>query len=240
VHGGCYDVRVYVPDNFSDNPAALYFTNDAFFGPFYPQVNENSFTNQFVWIGAFTANSDGTLPVDLFNNGPANDFVAADAVAFVYNPTCQAENGATSRTGLPYSTTNLGPGSGPTNFTTSGNWNSYIGYGYADHQLYAADNSGATATWTFYGTANACYTVTAYIPIQGYANNTQATYSFNTQAGVTGTSINQNVSNGWTQFAGNPKIRTGSNGQVIVTLTSTGPAGEYTAADAINFVATAC
>jgi len=42
-------------------------------------------------------------------------------------------------------------------------------------------------------------------------------------------------SNGWTQFQGNPKITTGSNGQITVSLNDTGPVGTYTAADAISF-----
>lgn len=97
----------------------------------------------------------------------------------------------------------------------------------------------STATWTFFGAANACYTASAYIP-NNYANNPNASYTFDTQVGVIGTQINQNTSTGWTPFQGNPKIPTGSNGEIIVKLNDTGPVGTYTAADAISFIQTSC
>ncbi len=240
---GCYDVSLYVPDYYSDNPGALYFSNDAYYGVFYPQIDENAYTNQFAWTGTFQANSDGTLPVELFNEGPSGDYVAADAIAYVLNPHCMTENGAANAFGSAYTSSIIGPGSGPPDFSTTSDWYSQIGHGYANHQLWTYTNGAtpvSTATWTFYGTANACYTASAYIPINSYANNPNASYTFNTQAGVVHTQINQAVSNGWTQFQGNPKITTGSNGQITVSLNDTGPVGTYTAADAISFNQTSC
>ncbi len=55
-----------------------------------------------------------------------------------------------------------------------------------------------------------------------------------------GTGVNQNTANGWTAFQGSPKIPTGSDGKVIVTLTDSGNSGAYTAADAISFTRTTC
>jgi hypothetical protein len=206
--GLCYDVSVYVPDTDSDNPGTLYYSNDQAYGIFYPLVNENAFTNQFAPLGTFMSNSDGTLPVDIFNDGPSGEYVAADAVAFVWNPTCAAEWGGASTFGSKYTSTILGPGSGPPEFSTSGNWYYDLDHGYANHQLYTTDGSGASATWTFYGSANACYTAKAYIP-NWDASNTTASYS--------------------------PRFTTGSNGTITVKLASTGSSGGYTAADAISF-----
>lgn len=232
--GLCYDVSVYVPNTDSDNPGTLYYSNDQAYGIFYPQVNENAFTNQFAPLGTFISNSDGTLPIDIFNDGPSGDYVAADAVAFVWNPTCSAEWGGAAAFGSKYGSAILGPGSGPPEFSTSGNWYYDLDHGYANHQLYTADGSGAAATWTFYGSANACYTAKAYIP-NWDADNTTASYTFTTQNGTTGTTINQNTSTGWTSFSGNPRFTTGSNGTITVKLASTGSSGGYTAADAISF-----
>ncbi|HEV2373045.1 MAG TPA: CHAP domain-containing protein [Streptosporangiaceae bacterium] len=239
---GCYDISLYVPDNYSDNPGALYFTNDTNYGVFYPQVDENAYTNQFAWIGTFQAYGDGTLPAELFNTGPKNDYVAADAIAYVLNPHCMAENGGTNAFGSAYTSSVIGPGSGPPGFTTTSDWYLQAGHGYANHELWTHTNGAtpvSTATWLFYGTANACYTASAYIP-NNYADNPSAAYTISTQAGSTATSINQANSTGWTQFQGNPKITTGSNGQVTVALNDTGPTGTYTAADAISFIRTGC
>jgi len=239
---GCYDVSLYVPDNFSDNPGALYFTNDSSYGVFYPQIDENGYTNQFAWIGTFQAYGDGTLPAELFNEGPSGDYVAADAIAYVLNPHCLAENGGANAFGSTYTSSIIGPGSGPPGFTTTNDWYLQAGHGYANHELWTHTNGStpvSTATWTFYGTANACYTASAYIP-NNYANNASAAYTISTQTGSIGTSINQANSTGWTQFPGNPKITTGGNGQVTVTLNDTGPTGTYTAADAISFIQTGC
>lgn len=237
VPNACYDVSVYVPDNYSDNAAASYWTNDAYYGPFFEQVDENSYTNQFAGIGTFEANSDGTLPLELFNSGGANLFVAADAAAFVLNPNCQTQNGGTSTFGQPLSGSIIGPGSGSANFSTTGDWSYYLGFGWANHQLYSADNAGATATWTFTGTPGTCYDVDAYIPIEGYADNTSAGYlvSSNVVGGLA--VIDQSQANGWTNLS---RLAAGSDGKITVQLTDNGDSGGYTAADEIRFTPASC
>jgi hypothetical protein len=234
---GCYDISLYVPDNYSDNPAASYWSNDAYYGPFYEQVNENNYTLQFANIGTFQAYSDGTLPLELFNSGGTGLYVAADAAAFVLNPRCAAENGASNPFGSLPSSSIIGPGSAPSAFSTTGNWAYQLGHGYDNHELYTtATGNGTAATWAFHGAANTCYTAQAFIP-NNYANDTAATYTFDTQVGVIGTQINQNVSTGWTSFQGNPRIPTGSDGTIVVRLTGS---NGYTAADAISFTPSGC
>jgi hypothetical protein len=235
----CYDVSLYVPDNHSNNPAATYNTGDAVYGGnFWPLINENAFTNQFAGIGTFRTDGSGYLPVSLQNNGPSGDFVAADAAAFALNPICLPQNGGSSTFGTPMGSGVLGPGSPTTNFTTTGNWYSFLGFGLANHQLYAPDGTPGTARWTFNGTGGACYSLRAYVPIQGYANNTSAQYSVGTSL-ITGfPTVNQAVTNGWTSLTG--YIRTGSDGVVTVTLTPAGNPGAFTAADAISFTRVTC
>ncbi len=240
---GCYDVSLYVPDNYSDDPGASYWSNDAYYGPFYPQIDDNAYTNQFAWIGTFQAYSDGTLPVELFNSGPSGEFVAADAIAYVFNPSCLPENGAANAFGSTYSPTIIGPGSSSSTFSTAGDWYYQIGHGYANHELWTHTDGAtavSTATWTFAGNANSCYTARAYVP-NNYANNTSAAYTLRTATGAVTTSIDQATSTGWTVFQNNPKLTTGGDGKITVTLNDTGPStATYTAADAISFTQTGC
>lgn len=229
----CYDVSLYVPDNYSDNPAATYNTDDVYYGGnFWPTVDENIFTNQFAGIGTLESGSGGYLPVALENNGPSGDYVAADAAAFVLNPNCAAQNNGTSTFGQPTSDGIIGPGSPAVNFTTTGNWHTYLGFGWNNHQLYSPDNAGATATWTFNGTPGACYNVDAYIPVMGYADNTSAGYvvSSNVVGGLA--TVNQNTTGGWTGLS---RLNAGSDGKITVKLTDNGNSGGYTGADAIRF-----
>jgi surface antigen len=229
----CYDVSLYVPDNFSDNPAATYNTGDAYYGGnFWPTVDENIFTNQFAGIGTLESGSGGYLPVSLQNSGPSGDYVAADAAAFVLNPNCVPQNNGTSAFGQPMSGGIIGPGSPAVNFATTGNWHSYLGFGWANHQLYSPDNAGATATWTFNGTAGHCYNVDAYIPIMGYADNTSAGYVVSNNLGGGLATVNQNITSGWTGLS---RLNAGSDGKITVKLTDNGNSGAYTGADAIRF-----
>jgi surface antigen len=229
---GCYDISLYVPDNFSDHPAASYWSNDSYYGAYYEQVNENNYTNQFAGIGTFQAYGDGTLPLELFNSGPSGDYVAADAAAFVLNPHCMAENGGINAFGSVPTSTNIGPGSTPSTFSTSGNWRYQLGHGYGNHELYTTDGSGATAKWTYNGTPNTCYTVEAYIP-NNYANNQTVTYGLGSSL-VTGFPVvDQAGTTGWTRLG---TILTGSNGVVTVTISAAGTSGAYTAADEMTFI----
>ncbi|HEX5497482.1 MAG TPA: CHAP domain-containing protein [Mycobacteriales bacterium] len=233
---GCYDVSVYVPDNFSDNPAASYWSNDSYYGPFTEQVNETAYTNGFAGIGTLQAWSDGTLPVELFDDGPAGDYVAADAVAFVLNPHCTAQNGGANAFGSLPSDSLLGPGSPTTRFSTTGTWYYRLGHGFSDHELYTTDGSGATATWTFTGAANSCYSVDAYVP-DNFANNLDALYQVSSSVVGGGGTVDQSDTTGWTPLA---TLGTGPDGRITVTLDATGDPGRYTAADGVSFTPTEC
>jgi len=237
----CYEVSAYVPDNFSDNDAARYQVIDSYYGTFWPQVNENAFTNQFVPLGGFFSTSSGQISVTLTNMGPGGQYVAADAVAFTPDPLCEGPVG--SGLGPVYPSGVIGPGSSPANFTTTSPWYSQLGHGYAYHELWTHDNGGtadSTATWTFQGSASTCYAVSAFIP-DNFANNPQAHYSVGTSLEGFGTTYDQE---GYTDaFMPLGAVTTGGNGVITVTLNDVGPTADssgnplYTAADAMEFVA---
>jgi surface antigen len=234
IPGACYEISAYVPDNYSDNNAARYQVQDQNYTSFWPQIEENSFTNQFASLGIFKAWGNGTLPVTLTSIGPSGQYVAADEVAYTLDPGCAG-------LGPPYNPRGqnsviVGPGSGPSSFSTTDVWYSGIGHGYSDHQLWTHTNGAtpvSTATWQASPlAAGTCYHVDVYVPINYYANNPQASYTLDTEVGVIGLQLNQATSNGWTHLA---DINTGAGTGAIVTLNDTGPAGTYTAADAIRF-----
>jgi hypothetical protein len=241
VPNSCYEVSAYVPDNDSDNNAARYQVLDSYYGTFWPQVNENAFTNQFAPLGGFIATSSGQLSVTLTNIGPGSQYVAADAVAFTLDPLCEGPVG--SGLGPVYPSDVIGPGSSPANFTTTSPWYTQLGHGYAYHELWTHDNGStadSTATWTFAGRASTCYAVAAYIP-DNLANNPQAHYAVGTSLEGFGTTYDQE---GYTDdFMPLGAVTTGSNGVITVTLSDVGPTTDssgnplYTAADAMEFVA---
>ena len=133
----------------------------------------------------------------------------------------------------------VGPGDYTQNFTATGNWNANLDHGYAAHALYAADGNGASATWTFFGTVNACYTAQVYVP-DAQATNTSALYTYTTTVGTWSGTVNQNITSGWTTPSGNAKIRIGSSGTIVTTLNATGNSGGITGADAILFTQVTC
>lgn len=237
----CYSVAAYVPDNYSDNDAARYEVIDGYYGTFWPQVNENAFTNQFAPMGGFFSTSSGGMSVTLTNMGPSGQYVAADAVAFTPDPLCEGPTG--SGLGQVYPANVIGPGSSPANFVTTNPWYLQLGHGYVNHELWTYDNGSAadsTATWTFAGSANTCYSVAAYVP-DNYADNPQAHYAVGTSAG--GVALTMDQQSYTNQFAWLASVRTGSDGVVTVHLTDQGPAADssgnplYTAADAMQFTA---
>jgi len=236
--GTCYEVQAYVPDNYSDNNAAIYHVTDTFFGNLYPQVNENAFTSQFTDLGGFATSSSGSLPVTLQSNGPAGGYVAADALAFTPDPGC---NGATgSGLGVPYATDQIGPGSPPLDFFTLSPWYTQMGHGLTGHELWTHDNGStadSTARWNEWGTASACYNIQAFIP-DNYANNPTAHYTVSTDNGVTNVTLNQAKLTGWSTLA--THIQAGSDGIITIILDDTGPAGDYTAADAMQIDPVSC
>jgi surface antigen len=81
----CYTVSVYVPDNYSDNPAATYYVWSNTVNPFRPSVhyvNENNYTNAWATLGNIITFSDGSVTVELTDQGTPGEYVAADAVRF--------------------------------------------------------------------------------------------------------------------------------------------------------------
>lgn len=246
----CYEVEAYVPDNFSDNNAAIYHVTDSYFGGFYPQVNENSFTSQFASLGGFKSGSNGTLPVTLQANGPPGQYVAADALAYAPDPACDgpayAGPGTVSGLGNWYLGTQMGPGSAPANFWTANAWFTRLGHGLAYHELWTYDNGStadSTARWNLYGNASSCYNIQAFIP-NNFADNPSAHYTVATDNGQTVVNLNQAALTGWSSLT--THVKTGSDGIITVVLDDTGPATDssgnplYTAADAMEFDPTTC
>lgn len=83
----CYRIDAFVPDNYSDNPAATYTVTTA--GLSSPaQVNENAFTNDWAELGVYRTGSTGTLTVRLDNRGSSGLYVAADAMRFWRQSAC--------------------------------------------------------------------------------------------------------------------------------------------------------
>lgn len=233
----CYEISAYVPDNYSDNPGAKYQVQDARFGNFYPQVDENPLTNQFTSLGIFKSTGNGTLWVELGNEGPSGLYVAADALAFVVDPGCAGLPGRAA----PAGATLVGLNDNSAWFSTKGDWNSGIGHGFYNHDLWipttGSGTASSTATWNAFLSPHACYNVSAWIPAGYYANNTQAAYQVMTWNGSNGAggpfgTVNQNnVGDAWA-YIGQVTTQTG---EVTVTLGNTGNSGSYTAADELEF-----
>ncbi|MCW2931023.1 MAG: hypothetical protein JWM19_1985, partial [Actinomycetia bacterium] len=233
----CYEISAYVPDNYSDTPAARYQVQDAHYGNFYPQVDENGFTSQFASLGIFRSTGSGTLWVELGNEAPAGLYVAADALAFVVDPGCA---GLPSRA-TPAGATLVGLNDNSAWFSTTGNWNSGIGHGFFNHDLWipttTSGTPSSTATWNAFLKANACYNVSAWIPNNYHADNTQASYQVMTWNGANGAggpfgTVNQNsYGDAWAPIG---RVTT-QTGEVSVTLGNTGNSSSYTAADELAF-----
>ena len=85
--GRCYSVAVFVPNVYSNTPAARYTVESAG-GTSTATVDENAYTNEWAALGSFTADSTGGIRITLQNQGPSDRYVAADAVRFVLNPAC--------------------------------------------------------------------------------------------------------------------------------------------------------
>ena len=232
----CYEVFAYVPDAKSDNNAATYDIADQWYGNFWPQVNENSFTNQFTDLGMFMARTDGSLPVTLLDLGPAGQFVAADALAYTLDTNCKGIRESGTGIGNVYQADQIGPGSPPADFSTTNQWYTQLGHGYTNHELWTYDNgttADSTATWTFHGSASTCYAVSAFIP-DNFADNPQAHYAVGSTLEGFGFTFDQATATGWSSFGA---VTTGSNGVITVTLNDVGPATpvSYAAADAMQF-----
>lgn len=94
----CYEVDAFVPDNWSNNDAALYAVSDQHFGSSLIPVDENATTDDWVELGVFEARStDGTLPVTLTDQGSGTGQVAADAMRYVPQGNCSGLVRASAR-----------------------------------------------------------------------------------------------------------------------------------------------
>jgi hypothetical protein len=233
----CYQVDVFVPDNWSNNAAALYSVTDAHFGTSLVPVDENTTTNDWVELGVFQAGG-GTIPVRLTDQGAETGQVAADGVRFVRQPSCS---------GLVRASQTVGYGSGlslaGTSFpgTTNG-WYASPGAGQLGSQYYTYTNglvASSYATWSASLIPNACYELFAYVP-DNHANDLQALYTIGTGAGNPNVSIDENAYTN--AFAGLGTYRSTSGGTISVILTdqslATGDA--YVAADTLSFVHVNC
>lgn len=82
----CYTVSAFVPDGYSNNPAATYYIWRNAINPMRPAtayVNENSYTNGWATLGNYTTFDDGSITVELTDLGTTGQYVAAEAVRFV-------------------------------------------------------------------------------------------------------------------------------------------------------------
>jgi surface antigen len=235
----CYRIDVFVPDNWSNNDAALYIVEDQHFGSTLIPVNENDTTNDWVELGIFQAqSSNGALPVTLTDQGSGTGQVAADAMRYIpagcgglvlASETIDYSNG-TQLNGQPY------PG-------TIDGWYPSAGNGQLGNQYYTYTNGptpSGSATWTASVIPNACYELFAYVP-GNHANDYQALYTIGSGgSGYPTVSVDENAYTN--NFAGLGTYRASSSGSIVVIVTDQSPANgdAFVTADTMSFVHTAC
>ena len=235
----CYEIDAFVPDNWSNNAAALYQVTDLYFGTSLVPVDENKTTNDWVSLGVFKARGDGTLPVTLVDQGAGGGQVAADGMRFILQPNCNgvvrtsltaAYNDGMALSGSPY------PG-------TIDGWYADSGHGQLGDEYYTYTNgmtSSSSANWSAWVVPNACYEILAYVPDQ-YSNDYQAIYTVTSASGATPTvTIDENAYTN--NFAGLGVYRATSGGYLDVALTdqSLKNGDAYVAADTMSFVNIPC
>lgn len=235
VPNACYELFAYVPDNYSDSYQAQYSVVSGSGAVPTVTVDENAYTNAFASLGIYRADQNGYLLVTLDNaDTTSSNYVAADTMSFVRSPCPAAVLGG----GYPALT--LGPASPLPGFALSSDWYNDYGAGYLGYGKWTHSNGSTAvskATWTFTSLpAHACYNANAYIP-DNNANNPSAHYAgyegAGTSASMFSSLINQNTTTGWTYLG---LVGSGSTGAATITLDDTGPAGTYTAADAVQLV----
>jgi surface antigen len=188
-------------------------------------------------LGIFKSTASGALWVELGNEAPSGMYVAADPLAFVVDPGCAGLPGRPA----PAGATLVGLNDNSAWFSTTGDWNSGIGHGFYNHDLWipttASGTASSTATWNAFLNSDTCYNVSAWVPNNYYADNTQASYQVmvwnggNGAGGPFGT-VNQNdIGDAWAPIG---QVTT-QTGEVSVTLGNTGNSGSYTAADELAF-----
>lgn len=244
----CYQVDTFVPNNWSNDSFALYQVTDAKFGRSVVPINENSYTNQYARIGIFESSGSGALPVELTDQGPAptptSTQIAADAVRYIPVSSCAGASRPAlvldhstpgfTLTGSPY------PPPPATPVTPNG-WYARSGHGLMGNEQYTYTNgpsASSTAVYTPALAANACYTVSAYVP-DNYSNSPSALYKISDQMfGNSVVPVNENLYTN--QMVELGVFETGSSGSLTVTLVDQGPTTYYVAADAMLFTPTSC
>ncbi|HZU58505.1 MAG TPA: CHAP domain-containing protein [Actinocrinis sp.] len=226
--GSCYEVDAFVPDNWSNNAAALYTVADQKFGTTLVPVDENAATNAYVELGVFQARSDGTLPVTLTDQGSGNGQVAADAMRFLLQSSCSGAVRSSQTIGNPQ---------------LSSGWTADPGRGQLGTSYYTFTNGmtpSSSATWSATVAPNACYEIYAYVP-DGHSNSYQAQYAIGSaSSSAPVVSVDEN---GYTNgFAGLGVYRADGSGHLTVILTdrSLVSGDAYVAADTMSFVQTSC
>jgi surface antigen len=239
VANACYRVDTFVPDNWSNNSAALYTVTDQHFGTSTVPVDENQTTNDWVELGVFQAHSDHTLAVKLTDQGAAGGQVAADAMRYILQPDCTGAVRASQT--IDYSN-GLQLGGAPNTGIVNG-WYSSSGYGQLGNQYYTYTNGMApsgSATWTASVIPNACYELFAYVP-GNHSNDYQALYTIGSGgSGYPTVSVDENAYTD--SFAGLGSYRATSTGELVVILTdqSLNKGDAYVSADTLSFVHEAC
>lgn len=236
--GSCYQVDAFVPDNWSNNDAAVYEVRDQHFGTSLVPVDENSTTDDWVELGVFQATSANTVSVELVDQGSGTGQVAADAMRYLKQANCSGEVRASQ-------TVDYGDGaqlSGAAYSGTVDGWYVNSPTGQLGHDLYTYTNGmtpGSSVTYTANVIPNACYALFAYVP-SNHADDYQAMYTIAAAAGTPTVSVDENAYTN--NFAGLGTYRATGTGEIVVILTDQSPAGgdAYVAADTVSFVRASC
>lgn len=234
----CYRVDALVPDNWSNNDAAQYVVSDQHFGNSRVPVDENSVTNDWAELGIFESHTDGSLSVELTDQGSGTGQIAADAMRYIKQSDCSGLVRASQT--IDYS--NGMQLAGQSYSGTINGWYANSGSGQLGNQYYTYTNGmtpGSSATWTANVMAGACYELFAYVP-GNHANDYQAMYSIASAAGTPTVSVD---ANSYTNaFAALGTYRSTSAGEIVVILTdqSLASSDAFVTADTLSFVHIAC
>ncbi|HEY4853597.1 MAG TPA: CHAP domain-containing protein [Streptosporangiaceae bacterium] len=229
----CYAISVFVPDNYANGVAHYTVTGAQTWVP--QPVNQESYTNAWVPLGVFQADSGGHLKLMVSDVGPAGFYIAADAAQYV----------PASCHGIGPIGTTIDPSAPAGEFTLYGSaypgsdhgWYTSPGHGLYGNERWTHSN-GATpdssADWMVQLNASQCYAVSAYIP-DTYAN-ALASYTVFDANGPHSATIDQSV---WTnQFVSLGTYHADANGFLSVSVSDAGQTGYYVAADAMQFLPT--
>lgn len=238
----CYEVDAFVPDNWSNNEAAVYTVTDQGNGTSLIPVDETKTTNDWVELGVFqardTAGTTGKIVVTLTDQGSGSGQVAADAMRFVQQPDCGGLVRASQTLDYP---DGMALGGVPQTGTVNG-WYASPGHGQLGNQYYTYTNGmtpSSSASATVIVIPNACYEILAYVP-GNHADDYQAMYTIDAAGGSPTVSVDENAYTD--NFAGLGTYRAKSNGEIGVLLTdqSLDSGDAYVSADTISFVHVAC